>query len=186
MDLTPPADKESFEVLWEILAASKKSDLKVLCRKAVVTKPALSNLILGSMSGVTPWHHRRHHRHFVPDHLIITETDKVALATNGVGPMKPAAQKFANKISAIFDERRLLSGHLFFSDDLSNWHLLYFDQRDMSRHGNHWDGGAHIHIINHLWPQRTAQGIWEEFCSEHPKMKGALHIRFEDRMAQHA
>lgn len=176
----PPTDKDSFEALWEILAASKKSDLKVLCRKAIVTKPALSNLILGSMGGVTPWNHRRHHRQFVPDHLTISEEDKIALATNGVGPMKPAAQKFANKVSAIFDERRLLSGHLFFSDDLSNWHLLYFDQRDMSRSENHWDGGAHIHLINHLWPQRTAQDVWDEFCTGNPRMKGALHIRFHD------
>ena len=87
------------------------------------------------------------------------------------------------KISSIFDERRLLSGHLLFNADSSNWHLLYFDQRDMARQNNHWEAGSHIHLINHLWPKWTAQTIWDEFRTGNPMMKGALHLKYaEDRV----
>jgi hypothetical protein len=173
-------DKESFEQLWTILSAKKKSELKTLCRRSVVTKPAFANLILASRSDMTPWSHRAEHKQFVPPHLNITEGDKAAVVANGAGPAGRDARRFMNKISAIFEERRLLSGHMFYTEDLSDWHLLYFDQRDTSSRGNHWDEGAHIHLINHLWPNLKAQHVWDQFCSGNPRMKGAYHIRFRD------
>ena len=99
---------------------------------------------------------------------------------NGVGPLGWEAKRFVNKIAATFEERRLLSGHLFFTDDLSNWHLLYFDQRDRSGHKNHWGGGSHVHLINHLWPNWTAQTVWDAFCTGNPRMAGAYHLGFRD------
>jgi hypothetical protein len=174
------ADKASFDDLWQLLSATKKNELKKLSQNTVVTKTAFANLILGSKVGMTPWTHRVHHREFVPQHLNVTEEDRAAIVSNGVGPAGPGARKFMSKISAIFDERRLLSGHLFFTPDLSNWHLLYFDQRDISRNRNHWDGGSHIHLINHLWPKWTVQTIWDQFRRGNPRMTGALHLRFSD------
>src|SRR5262249_14535351 len=90
-------------------------------------------------------------------------------------------RKTANKISAIFDDRRLLSGHIFFTPDKSEWHFFYFDQRDFAERGNHWQGGSHIHLINYLWPDRTADATWKEFCIGNPQMRGALHVRFQRR-----
>jgi len=176
-------DATSIEQLVQLLLTSKKQQLKQLCRTTIITKSAFADFILGSMGGLTPWNHRVRHREFVPEHLNITEEDKGAIVSNGVGRAGPRAQTFMNKIHAIFEERRLLSGHLFFTNDLSNWHLLYFDQRDISRHRNHWDGGSHIHLINHLWPNWTAQTIWDQFCSGNPQMAGAYHLRFRDERA---
>lgn len=183
MEVESEHDRKSLEDLLQLLMASKKQELRKLSRTTLVTKTALANLILGSKAGATPWHHQAHHRQFVPSHLELTENDQTALVANGVGPMGPGARKFANKVFAIFDERRLLSGHLFFNDDVSNWHLLYFDQRDMARRANHWDGGSHIHLINYLWPKWTAQTIWNEFRDGNPMMKGALHLRYVDGRA---
>ncbi|HTS39886.1 MAG TPA: hypothetical protein VMH84_05020 [Xanthobacteraceae bacterium] len=166
------------EGLLQLFLCHKKSELKKLCRITTVTKAALADFIVGSISGVTPWAHQRHHREFVPSHLIPSTDGGVSLTADG--RFTSAAQKFMRKISSIFDQRRLLSGHLFFSSDLSNWHLLYFDQRDMARHDNHWDGGSHIHLINHLWPNWTADSIWNEFRTGNPQMKGAYHVRFID------
>lgn len=93
--------------------------------------------------------------------------------------MKPAAQKTANKIYATFDHRRFLSGHMFFSADLLDWHFFYFDQRDFAVRNNHWKEGPHIHFINRLWPNRSAESVWDEFCSSpNPLVRGAVHIRF--------
>jgi hypothetical protein len=101
------------------------------------------------------------------------------MATNGPGFAKPEAAKALNKISAVFDKRRLLAGHMFFNADQSDWHFFYFDQRDYVDRNNHWEGGSHIHFINWLWPNRTAESVWEEFRSGKRQMRGALHIRFD-------
>jgi hypothetical protein len=170
--------------LLEILFCERKGDLKKLCRSKIITSSAFAEFILASMAGATPWDHRRHHRQFTPEHLIPGPDEHLSLTKKGA--MTPAAQKFMRKISVTFAERRLLSGHLFFNADLSNWHLIYFDQRDMADRGNHWNGGSHIHLINHLWPQWTAQSIWDAFRSDKPAMVGAMHIRYdrEERQSQ--
>ena len=93
------------------------------------------------------------------------------------GRLKPAAQKMVNKVFATFNERRMLSGHLFW--DTRAWHFFYFDNHDQDTHRNHWAGGPHIHLTNHLWPNRSATAVWDEFRKGNPVMKGALHIRFE-------
>jgi hypothetical protein len=175
--------KKSFADLLEILVnITKKSELKKHCRSIIVTQRALSNLILGcDMGQMPPWGHQRHHRDFVPEHLELTEADRLALVGNGVGEMKPPAQKAVNKIGEIFDKRRMLSGHIFFTPDLAYWHLFYFDQRDFVERNNHFKGGSHIHLINYLWPNLTAQGVWDQFCTGNPNMSGSLHVRFQRR-----
>lgn len=173
------SDKQSLADLLTIFTIDKKSKLKHHCRSITILQRDLAGLIFACMGDDMPWSHRAHHREFVPEHLHLTDDDLGAFAANGVGKMTPRAQKTANKISAIFDDRRLLSGHIFFTPDQSQWHLFYFDQRDFSERKNHWQGGSHIHLINHLWPARTAQEVWNEFCNGNPEMKGALHIRFK-------
>jgi hypothetical protein len=71
----------------------------------------------------------------------------------------------------------MLTGHLFWNTQA--WHFFYFDNHDQDRHTNHWAGGPHIHLINYLWPNRSAEAVWEEFCKGNPTMRGAVHIRFE-------
>jgi hypothetical protein len=177
-------EKKSLTDLLDILLTiQKKSELKKHCRSIIITQGALANLILGCACGVIPpWQHQRHHRDFVPNDLEPTQADRLALVSGDVGEMKPLAQKAAKKISEIFDKRRLLSGHMFFSPDLSRWHLFYFDQRDYVERGNHWKHGSHIHLINYLWPRLTAQGVWDQFRTGNPEMSGALHIRFQRRI----
>lgn len=122
-----------------------------------------------------PFIHTAHHRQFIPDHLTLSQNDLSAIVTNGVGRFGQEAQKAVNKIEATFEERRMLSGHLF--QNLNGWHFFYFDNRDMSRRRNHWEGGPHIHVINHLMPNRSANSVWSEFCEGNPIMRGALHLR---------
>jgi hypothetical protein len=165
--------------LLAIFAFKKKSDLKRHCRSITILQADLASLIYASIAGQTPWSHRAHHREFRPEHLELGDGDLRALVTNGVGEMQPPARKAMNKISAIFDERRLLSGHIFFSPDQTEWHLFYFDQRDFAERDNHWRGGSHIHLINHLWSSRTARDAWSQFCTGNPQLSGALHVRFE-------
>jgi hypothetical protein len=50
-------------------------------------------------------------------------------------------QKAANKIYATFEERRMLSGHLFWNERA--WHFFYFDNHDQAKNRNHWAGGPY-------------------------------------------
>jgi hypothetical protein len=160
--------------LLKIFAVQKLRELKKHCREASIRRRDLANMILWCKAG-GPYIHAAHHRRYTPDHLGLTEADLSAIASNGVGRFNPRAQKAANKVFATFEERRMLSGHLF--QNLDEWHFFYFDNRDMSRRHNHWEGGPHIHVINHLMPNRSAQSVWSEFCEGNPIMKGALHLR---------
>jgi hypothetical protein len=168
---------QSLDDLLTIFTIKKKSDLKKHCRSITIFQSDLANLIWTCM-GDGPFLHQAYHRDFVPEHLVLTNDDLGAFVANGVGVMQPRAKKTANKISAMFDERRLLSGHMFLGPEQSQWHLFYFDQRDFTERNNHWEGGSHIHLINNLWPGRTAEQTWQEFRTGNPQMRGALHIRF--------
>jgi hypothetical protein len=168
--------ENSLDDLVTIFSIDRKQELKRHCRTAIITQTDFANLIMTCMIGGAPLAHQRHHREYIPNHLQLSENDLGTLTATG--QFKARAQKTMRKVSAIFDERRLLTGHIFLSPDQSRWHLFYFDQRDFSERNNHWDGGAHIHLINWLWSGRTAQSTWKEFCDGNPKMKGALHIRF--------
>jgi hypothetical protein len=168
----------TIDSLLAIFTINKLRDLKKHCRDATVYQRDLADFIWWCRSSPdAPFLHSSHHRQFVPEHLTLSDADLAALATNGVGRFKPAAQKAANKVYATFDERRMLSGHLFWNE--RSWHFFYFDNRDRASHRNHWTGGPHIHLINHLWQDRSSDTVWEEFRKGNPMMKGALHIRLE-------
>ncbi len=151
-------------------------ELKKHCASASLTRSDLANYILWCKTPRSPFLHFPCHRSFTPGHLHLSDTDLAALASNGVGKMKPSAQKAANKIYATFEERRMLSGHLF--QGVWQWHFIYFDNRDTDRHKNHWKGGPHLHLINWLMPNRTPEDVWKQFRTGTPNMKGALHLRF--------
>lgn len=169
-------DKErTLDSLLKIFFFDKMRDLKSHCKSSIIYKSDLANFIWWCKSGESPFQHTATHRDFIPDHL--KDINVSAIAENGVGPMKQPAKKAANKLSALLDERRLISGHMFLLG--ARWHFIYFDNNDHSRRNNHWKGGPHIHLINYLWPDRTAQSVWKEFHDGNPDMKGAIHIRFQ-------
>lgn len=162
--------------LLGLMCCRRKSDLKKLAQRTVIARDEPANIILAALSGGLPWLHQRHHRNFTPEHLEWGEKDFAAIRESKPGKASPSAQKAMNKTMSMFNERRLLNGHLFYTPDLSNWHLIYFDQRDYSDRDNHWTQGSHLHFINYLWPQRDAQSTWDEFRSGNPMMRGSLHV----------
>ena len=170
--------EDNLSDLIALFGFKKKHELTQHCRQ-VFLQTDLTRLIQAAKSGQLPWQYLSHHRNLVPEQLSLTEKDLAAIATSGVGHLQPAAQKAVNKIDTIFNQRRLLSGHMFFNANLSDWHFFYFDQRDFATGSNRWKKGPHIHFLNKLWPNQTAQGVWKEFCSSpKPRIHAALHIRF--------
>lgn len=87
----------------------------------------------------------------------------------------------AKKVSQFFKERQVLYGHMLCTPDLSLWHFFYFSERD-TRRVSHWkgaDGHPHLHFVNHLWPQQSAESVWQTFNTGKNLSFGSLHIRFQ-------
>jgi hypothetical protein len=173
---------KNFEALTTILSAEKTSDLTNHCRTTTLYGTDLTNLVFAAEIGLIAFRHRIHHREFVPKDIQLRDTDLSTMAGAKPGPMDKVTAKAFGRVDQIFEKRRLLTGHLFFLPDLSNWTLFYFDQRDTSKHDNHWQHGSHVHVIRHLWPNWSAESVWKQFTSgSNPEMSGALHVRFDMR-----
>jgi hypothetical protein len=164
--------------ILQIFTAQKKSELKAISRAAIIDKTSFANFVLACMSGNTPWSHQISHRQFVPEGIQPNDQELAALGKAKVGKAEGDAKKAITKIGQIFVQRRMLVGHIFYTPDLSNWHFIYFDQRDIDRRQNHWGQGPHIHLINFLWPNQTAAGLWEQFNTGNVQLSNALHIRY--------
>lgn len=59
------------------------------------------------------------------------------------------------------------------------WHLLYFNQRDMS--GDHWKEGPHIHYSRESYTNDPLDTVWQRILAEEPKFPSSEHLRFLDR-----
>lgn len=171
-------EQDGLATILQLFTAQKKSELKALSRSAVIDKTSFAQFVMASMLGETPWAHQISHRQFVPEGIQPNDQELAALGKAKVGKAEGDAKKAITKIGQIFAQRRMLVGHIFYSPDLSNWHFIYFDQRDIDRQRNHWEQGPHIHLINFLWPNHTAAGLWELFNSGNVQLSKALHIRF--------
>jgi hypothetical protein len=134
------------------------------------------------MIDAIPILHIRFHKHHYPPQIIPAESEHEALARNGVGQLSREAKKFVNKIDQMFAQRRLFNGHLFIPRIRENdWHLFYFDQRDVDPNNNHWEEGEHIHLMSMLThPQINVLDLVEKIESEtRPKLSGGFHIRYK-------
>jgi hypothetical protein len=168
--------------LLTIFTFSKKKELEKYCRDVTIYGSDFANFILAcNGSPELPFYHRIHCTDIVPEHLVLTDESLVPLQSNGVGLLSPASKKVVNKIGSMFEQRRYLVGHMFYTANLHEWHFVYFDQRDTEdRRPNHWKEGAHIHLVNWLWPNLDPRTVWNEFVQNHKPPGGAVHIRYDD------
>jgi hypothetical protein len=168
--------------LLKLLLITKKRELEKHCQSAVIHSNEFVELILHCKTGLMPWQHQIRRQEFQPEHLQLSKEENAVLGKHPVGSASKEANKIINKIATMFEERRLLVGHMFVTLDISNWHFFYFDQRDRSDRKNHWKAGAHIHLMNHVMlPKQDARTVWEGFCSGTLKLRGE-HVRFRNSM----
>lgn len=173
-------DSSGLNDLLAIFNITRKSELKAHCRKAVITRTDLANLIFACGTYAVPIIHAPTHRHHHPEHLWPSDAEHAALAKQKPGPVTGEAAKFLRKIGQISQERRLFNAHFFQPAFHSgHWHLFYWDQRDTA--GDHWQQGvSHIHLINMLThPKLTLEALSDELAKPRPRFAGGLHIRFE-------
>jgi hypothetical protein len=161
------------------LEGSKK-EVEKFAREMVVTEEDMGIAFLGAGAGlVEPYLYERHFKTLTPQHLVPTRADIVAIATNGAGELKPKGKKTMRKVRQIFIDRRMFCAHLLYLPTKERWHLIYFDQRDMSAEDNHWKkGGSHFHYSRESFVSYKMDQMWAQVCGEVPKPPPSMHIRY--------
>lgn len=171
--------ESSLKGLLKIFDFEKKSELERYCRGLAVSGDDFASLILSCEASAIPFLHEISYRDKVPAHLKPSKSELRALSDNKPGPLTPAAAKAISKVFQMFEERRYLVGHMFYTPNFSRWHFFCFDQRDVEDdRPNHWKEGAHVHFINWLWPGLNAQSVWATFVNEDGRPGGSIHLRF--------
>lgn len=168
------------EPLAQLFLIERKKELVKFCKTITITKTDICDHRLACEGGLLPWHHHFCHQDILPDGAELTDDEADALSPYNTKPPDAKALKAMNKLRQIFEVRRYFVGHLFYSYDHLNWHLLYFDQRDIDSDKNHWEHGSHIHLINYLWPNHSLKTIFDTIKSDKPNLSNSLHIRFLD------
>ena len=153
-----------FYLLLEVFNFDSKRSLERHCRNIVVHRQDMTALILAAQAGdLGPYRYANFFDRRLPENLNPTEEEIQSFASNGVGPLRNSgAQKFAKKIFQLFKVQRSLAIHLFYTPDHQHWYLFYFDNRDKAEHGNHWQHGAHIHLVCSLWTNLVLDTVWSQ------------------------
>ncbi|MBB1601060.1 hypothetical protein [Variovorax sp. UMC13] len=168
-----------FDQLLELFNLSKKNEVSKFCRQLTITRDDLYSLILGGRAGVLePYRYACHFDQLVPATRHLTDADLQNLSDAKVGVASPALRKVIRKVDQAMIERRLFAAHLFYVPGGEHWHLLYFDQRDRSRYGNHWkQGGPHIHYVRDGYVNEDLRQMWAQVCARPPRPPSGEHIR---------
>lgn len=163
-----------------IFSFTKKRDLERYCRDVAVSAGDFFKLVLSCETSGKPFLHEISYRDKVPSHLIPGDSEIEALKNTPAGMiLSGEAAKAASKMSQSFEERRYLVGHMFYTPDRSRWHFFCFDQRDLQ--GDHWEKGSHVHFINWLWPNLSADSVWSNFVNNDNRPGAVIHLRFVEQ-----
>jgi len=167
--------QSNIEGLIKIFEIQKKNLLDKHCKNITIYGTDFAQLINLADAGKTKYHHRIHRRELNPKDLQSTLDTLPNINFDNIDK-----SSLFKKLSQVIKVRRQLIGHMFFNNDVSQWHFFYFDQRDTTMHNNRWVYGSHIHLINYLSPNHDPVYVLKEFYCEKPHFTNKHHIRFID------
>lgn len=173
--------ESNLESVLKIFSFEKKGELEKYCRNIVISSEDFFALVLACEHSRNPFSHEISYRNKVPQHLNPSDSEIQALeSTPAASLLTGEAEKAVRKMSQMFEERRYLVGHMFFTPDFSKWHFFCFDQHDLETKGNHWKVGSHVHFINWLWSGQDAKAVWSNFVTEDLRPGGTIYLRFSE------
>ena len=171
---------DTLKAFLKIFEIGTKKELLKHCKTTVIHSDHFANFIGLAEAGLLQYRHLIHYRDLVPEHLHPKPEEIQGIPLTVGAKLEGKPLTFFNKVQQIFRDRRYLVGHMFYSSNLKYWHFFYFDQRDLSRYGNHWKHGPHIHFLNFLWPEYTCETLWNQFITRNPTLRSSMHIRYLD------
>jgi hypothetical protein len=162
------------DYLQELLSISKKNELRKFAKQIEIRRRDFTTLVWNAST--LGYRHEIQYHEFRPDDASLEADWDFSRSEDG--KLTPQAKRTIKMIRRIFEQRRLLTAHIFFNQQ--RWHIFYFDQRDMDASGqNHWKHGSHIHFVNDLWPNYDPQDIWNLLKRAETTVGGNLHIRYD-------
>ena len=171
-----------FKGLLYLINAPNKRAAQKICRDLLVESQDLFELILAGRYGLLqPYQYACHFSDYTPSHVIPTSEQISALSQHGSGAFTGKAKTAVTKLFQALKDRRMFAAHLLYLKEHDYWSLFYFDQRDRSEFGNHWEiGGSHIHYSSEAFTQNSMQSMWQSVCQLQPSPPSAEHIRYRN------
>lgn len=173
------AEKGIPQSIAKLLSAGRKKDAVRICGSIEILQSELTAFILNAQT--IGFVHDRVHLEIQPAHLKHTEEELEAFKSNGVGVFKTdAAKRFAQKAMRMFEERKMINGHIFVKG--VEWHLFFFSIDDVASQAmrkSHWKEGDHIHYVSHLWNLKIEK-VWSDLQNP-PYSINSEHIRYKNK-----
>jgi hypothetical protein len=117
--------ESNLESVLKIFSFEKKGDLEKHCRSVVISSKDFFALVVACEPTRNPFSHEISYRDKVSEHLNPSDSEIQALKSTPAGSLLTGdAKKAVRKMSQMFEERRYLVGHMFFTPDLSKWHFF--------------------------------------------------------------
>lgn len=168
-------DKKVKNTVLDLFNLPDKKAVRKFCRDAVITIEEFASVTMAASAGcLGSYQYARHFVELVPEHLNPTAADIGVLGT-------PDGAKTMRKFSQLMKDRRKIGAHLFFLPSKERWHLLYFNQRDMSDTSNHWKAGSHVHYSREGYSNDPLDTVWARIRAKDPQFPASEHIRYLDR-----
>ena len=174
-------ETKRLEYLLPLFNIDKKRELQRYCNDLVIHSNDFVALILLGQDGLLgSYHYANHYMDKVPHHLHPNAEEHAAMQDAKAGPLNDTSKKFLTKVAQMFEERRYIAAHLFYTPCQYHWHLFRFDQRDRSTEKNHWEQGPHIHLTSSLWPGQRLRKVWGRVKAGDKHLPSGIHIRYLD------
>ena len=178
--LIHPADPQHLDELLNLFSKEGKRDVERYCRTLVIRSEALTTVLLaGNVAGLGNYAYANHFSDPMPDQVVPTPEENDALGRSGVGKLSGKGLKAARKIGQLFNVRRMVAVHLFYTPSHTHWHMFYFDQRDHAKRNNHWKHGPHVHYTQDTFTRDPLKEVWRKVHLPKPKFPNAVHIRYD-------
>ena len=159
----------------------QETGLQRYCNDLVIHSNDFVTLILLGQDGLLgSYLYANHFMDKVPHHLHPNAEEHAAMQDAKAGPLNDTSKKFLTKVAQMFEERRCIAAHLFYTPCHTHWHLFRFDQRDRSTEKNHWEQGPHIHLTSSLWPGQRLRKVWGRVKAGDKHLPSGIHLRYLD------
>ena len=159
--------------LVQLLAIETKTELGRYVNNLSIDDGELMRLIL--YSDQIGYAHLRAHKEFQPEDAQLTREDIDIFRVDGAEKRETHLPKVMRKIRNLFDVRKHLSAHLFFSD--AKWHLFYFSFRDVECEQSHWKHGSHI-LFSTICGLIIASSSYSSYCFLAAARRSAIAYTF--------
>jgi hypothetical protein len=171
-------EPKNLDPLLALFNVRSKSEAERHCRSLVIHGSDLAAVVTASRVGALhPYKYACRFDEKWPQHLNPKGSELEAKLE--VGPLKGEAKKLFRKLFQTLEERRVFAAHLLYTIDHAYWHVLYFDQHDVSDRKNHWEHGSHIHYANDTFHRGALEDVWGRVCEGDTAFLKPLHIRFQ-------